>query len=206
MLKPEVGDYVVFKTPEEILDGCIDNNSGIVITQFHLEFLIKNKNKKFKVIEIYGDKFKIDTCYYIKTYFMDQIKEIIKKEELKQEFKQEFKFGEKVLVRDDEDQEWKEAIFLTYRENNEYPYRCGINDEDESLDKNWMYRYAKKIEKTENLKPGDEVLAWDYDKRGKIVATFLSDYKCNDEDDLRYLVCTNKKTMNLVWFLNCEKI
>ena len=100
--------------------------------------------------EIIFERYTIDGLVYDNNSFLWDLNQLKLVEEW------EPQFGEKVLVRDENHQEWKERIFMSYVKQSHFPYLCaaeGHQDEfmrgEKVYTNNW--KDIKRIEKPEEM-------------------------------------------------------
>jgi hypothetical protein len=78
----------------------------------------------------------------------------------------EFKKGDRVLVRDSENEKWHRKYFSHYEPDNSLPYYCFAFGRDEwagdGETNNW--KFCKKWEEVTKFKKGDKVVVWNLDE------------------------------------------
>ena len=131
----KVGDYIRFKSLEDIVEGALIRGGDRVINYKFLKFLINDPQRSFYKVTLVGfeGEFKIaEIDGYNPNYWIDGT--LSRK-------KFNFKKGDKVLVSDDGDT-WLKRTFIAYHPGNSYPYQIDFDPEDEG---SMIFRYCRKF-------------------------------------------------------------
>lgn len=109
--------YTDWKVGDEVIDNAVDAIC-IIIARLGEVVFIKNPYEKIKTITPAW----VDANY--KLIVTDYEKELLKAQDEKKAKECSFQKGDRVLVRDDNEEAWRFEIFDSYEGGNEYPYDC----------------------------------------------------------------------------------